>query len=245
MKKIVSVLLAGLMVMSLAACSSAAVEDSQSESSKASDSVQTAESSQAEESKALSGTVTTGGSTSVEKVIGRALVFVVFILVVGILFAQVACKNIQLMSVASFDKKVDAASVEKAATSGVSWAGDIVKFPSMVSSAYDAQSATATVVVMNDSPRTLPQLVSASQSQAFTLAMAMFENDEVNTVVYSVCSNTLAPVTDQSGAKAAPQDEAPEPLISFVWQRGVDGTYACTLQGYDPDTASLMAGEQE
>ena len=76
MKKIVSVLLAGLMVMSLAACSSAAVEDSQSESSKASDSVQTAESSQkeessqAEESKALSGTVATGGSTSVEKVIG-------------------------------------------------------------------------------------------------------------------------------------------------------------------------------
>ena len=182
---------------------------------------------------------------SVEKVIGRALVFVVFILVVGILFAQVACKNIQLMSVASFDKKVDAASVEKAATSGVSWAGDIVKFPSMVSSAYDAQSATATVVVLNDSPRTLPQLVSASQSQAFTLAMAMFENDEVNTVVYSVCSNTLAPVTDQSGAKATSQDEAPEPLISFVWQRGADGTYACTLQGYDPDAASLMAGEQE
>ena len=75
--------------------------------------------------------------------------------------------------------------------------------------------------------------------------MAMFENDEVNTVVYSVCSNTLAPIVDQPGAKAASQDEAPEPLISFVWQRGVDGTYTCTLQGYDPDAASLMAGEQE
>ncbi len=188
---------------------------------------------------------------SVEKVIGRALVFVVFVLVVGILFAQVACKNIQLMSVASFDEGVDDACVEKAVTSGVSWAGEIVKFPSMESASFDKESGTANVVVTNDSPRTLSQLVNASQSQALTLAMAMFENDEVNKVVYSVCSNTLFEAQDQTSDGPAPtvgqdgQDTPAEPLISFIWQRGVDGTYTCTLEGYDPVDASVSAAGQE
>ena len=188
---------------------------------------------------------------SVEKVIGRALVFVVFVLVVGILFAQVACKNIQLMSVASFDEGVDDANVEKAVTSGVSWAGEITKFPSMDSASFDEESGMANVVVTNDSPRTLSQLVSASQGQALTLAMAMFENDQVNTVVYSVCSNTLSQMDSQApDGPASPsrqdgQEEKSEPLISFIWQRGVDGTYTCTLEGYDPGTASVSAAGQE
>ena len=188
---------------------------------------------------------------SVEKVIGRALVFVVFVLVVGILFAQVACKNIQLMSVASFDGGVDDARVEKAVTSGVSWAGEIVKFPSMDSASFDEESGTANVVVTNDSPRTLSQLVSASQGQALTLAMSMFENDRVNKVVYSVCSNTLSQDDSQtsdgpaSGARQESQDAPAEPLISFIWQRGVDGAYTCTLEGYDPAAASISAAGQE
>ena len=188
---------------------------------------------------------------SVEKLIGRALIFVVFVLVVGILFAQVACKNIQLMSVASFDEGVDDARVEKAVTSGVSWAGEIVKFPSVESASFDEANGTATVVVTNDSPRTLSQLVNASQGQALTLAMSMFENDQVNKVVYSVCSNTLSQVDSQtsdgpaSAVHQASQDATPEPLISFIWQRGVDGTYTCTLEGYDPAATTAIAAEQE
>lgn len=182
---------------------------------------------------------------SVEKFIGRALVFVVFILVVGILFAQVACKNIQLLSVASFDKAVDDEQVEKAVTSGVSWAGEIVKFPALESSEYDSAAHAAHVVVTNDSARTLDQLLSASQSQAFTLAMAMFENDGVEKVAYGVCSSVLAPVDDKVAATTPSKDEPAEPLFTIIWQRGASGEYTCEIQGYDEARAALELDEQE
>lgn len=73
MKKIVSILLAGLMVMSLAACSSETEEQNGSAESSTTESSQeesTAADESSEEETVLSGTVTTGGSTSVEKVIG-------------------------------------------------------------------------------------------------------------------------------------------------------------------------------
>ena len=71
MKKIVAVLMAGLMVMGLVACSS---EDTNSSTASGNSSqASTSEASTADESSEvleLSGTVTTGGSTSVESVVG-------------------------------------------------------------------------------------------------------------------------------------------------------------------------------
>ena len=71
MKKIVAVLMAGLMVMGLVACSS---EDTNSSTASSNSSqASTSEASTADESSEvleLSGTVTTGGSTSVESVVG-------------------------------------------------------------------------------------------------------------------------------------------------------------------------------
>lgn len=184
---------------------------------------------------------------SVEKVIGRALVFVVFVLVVGILFAQVACKNIQLMSVVSFDDaSVSSERVEKAVSSGVSFAGEIVKFPELVSADYDAATGTAQAVVLNDTPRTMAQLVSSSQSQAFALAMALFNSDQVTSVSYGVCSTVLAPADDTSKKAAAAQSDAqPEPLVTFTWTRTADGGYTCELSGYDIDVLADDGAEEE
>lgn len=184
---------------------------------------------------------------SVEKVIGRALVFVVFVLVVGILFAQVACKNIQLMSVVSFDDtSVSTERVEKAISSGVSFAGEIVKFPELVSADYDASTGRATAVVLNDTPRTMAQLVSASQSQAFTLAMALFNSDQVKSVSYGVCSTVLAAADDSSKkGTASQQDAGSDPLVTFTWTRTEDGGYTCELSGYDIDVLPDDGAEEE
>lgn len=184
---------------------------------------------------------------SVEKVIGRALIFVVFVLVVGILFAQVACKNIQLKSVVSFSgQAVSAERVEKAITSGVSFAGEIVKFPELVSADYDDLTGHAQAVVVNDSPRTMAQLVSASQGQAFTLAMSLFNNDEVKSVSYGVCSTILAPADDTAGkAQTSQQGDQLEPVVTFTWTRLDDGTYTCELSGYNIDTLADDGAEEE
>ena len=183
---------------------------------------------------------------SVEKVIGRALIFVVFVAVVGILFAQVACKNIQLMSVATFNAGVSASQVEKAVTSGVSFAGQIVKFPELVSASYDEATGAAIVVVQNDSPRTMSQLVSASQSQAFSLAMSLFDNEQVTSVSYGVCSDTIVTAANtKSSSKSANADEASKPVVTFTWTRAEDGTYACSLEGYDALAQDDDGGETE
>ncbi len=184
---------------------------------------------------------------SVEKVIGRALIFVVFVLVVGILFAQVACKNIQLQSVVSFSgQTVSSERVEKAISSGVSFAGEIVKFPQLVSADYDELTGHAQAVVVNDSPRTMAQLVNASQDQAFTLAMALFNNDDVKSVSYGVCSTILAPADDSSKKKQASQEsDQLEPLVTFTWTRLDDGSYTCELTGYDIDTLADDGAEEE
>ncbi len=184
---------------------------------------------------------------SVEKVIGRALIFVVFVLVVGILFAQVACKNIQLQSVVSFGgQTVSSERVEKAISSGVSFAGEIVKFPQLVSADYDELTGHAQAVVVNDSPRTMAQLVNASQDQAFTLAMALFNNDDVKSVSYGVCSTILAPADDSSKKKQASQEsDQLEPLVTFTWTRLDDGSYTCELTGYDIDTLADDGAEEE
>lgn len=184
---------------------------------------------------------------SVEKVIGRALIFVVFVLVVGILFAQVACKNIQLQSVVSFSgQTVSSERVEKAISSGVSFAGEIVKFPQFVSADYDELTGHAQAVVVNDSPRTMAQLVNASQDQAFTLAMALFNNDDVKSVSYGVCSTILAPADDSSKKTQASQEsDQLEPLVTFTWTRLDDGSYTCELTGYDIDTLADDGAEEE
>ena len=168
---------------------------------------------------------------SVEKVIGRALLVVILALVVGILFAQVACKNIQLWGIPSFTSGVTSGTVEKALASGVSWAGEIVKFPEAQACEYDEGSKSVRVVVGNTSQHTMTSLIDATQRQAFALAMSLFASDDVDRVEYVV----VAPVDEGTGEYvASSSSENLAPVLSVVWFRDADAGLSCRVEGFDP-----------
>jgi hypothetical protein len=162
---------------------------------------------------------------SVEKVILSIGVTVVAVLIVGILLAQVACKNIQTWGIPDFSEEVSTASVASALKNGVVWGGDIVRFPAAEEAAYDAVDDAVTVYVERGSARNFEQLVSASQTRAFALAMNLFANPEVASVAYVVLDDA-----DDDGNQDAAE------LLRITWLRDPSdpAAFSCEMAGYDP-----------
>lgn len=178
---------------------------------------------------------------SVERVIMRIGVTVVLVIIVGILLAQVACKNIQTMGIPDFAQGVSTSSIEQALKNGVMWGGDIVRFPTAEAATYDAVDDAVTVYVTSKSSRTFEQFVADSQVQACAMAMNVFLDPSVASVTFVA----RAPVSGDTGAFSTSEDDATEDLLRITWVRDPEdpGTYSCTMTGYDPG-ASLSEAEE-
>lgn len=176
---------------------------------------------------------------SVEKVILRVGIAVVAALVAGILLAQLACKNIQTWGIPDFSRGVTASSVESALSHGITWGGDIIRFPAADRSAFDENSGSVQVVVTNDSSRTFEQLVSTSQVQASALAMNLFRDPTVHTVTYVV----RAPVSEETGAFTTVPGSEEKDVLTIMWQRDPNNPqiFTSTVDGYDPQANSAKA----
>lgn len=169
---------------------------------------------------------------SVEKVILRVGVTVIVVLVVGILLAQVACKGIQNWGIPDFTKGVSNATVERALSHGVSWGGDVVRFPEADMATFDASDGSVTVVVTNGTARNFEQLVSTSQSQAMALALSLFQSEEVQKVTYLV----EGPADPETGAYSTAAGNEPAGQLTIEWARDPESieTFTCTITGYEP-----------
>ena len=178
---------------------------------------------------------------SVEKVILRVGVAVVCILVVGILLAQVVCKNIQLSGIPDFNKGVTVESVENALKNGIVWGGEIIHFPNDEKAAFKQYDDLVFVTVTNTSANSMEQLVSASQIQASALAMNLFRDETVAKVVYEV----VAPIDDETGAfKASTSSlDYTAVVLTITWERGDSGAFTCVIEGFDPAESSVEAEE--
>lgn len=174
---------------------------------------------------------------SVEKVIMRVGVTVVIVLVVGLLLAQVMCKNIQVMGVPDFSEGVTVQSVEDALIHGILWGGDIVRFPEPIGAELSDDGDTVMVTVAVDSAKSLEQLVAIAQGQATALAMNIFADADVSTVIYVVHS-TVDPQTGAFDAKSSHVDDA----VTVTWRRSeTSDTFVCSIAGFEPAVSTSKA----
>lgn len=172
---------------------------------------------------------------SVERVILRVGVAVVAVLVVGILLAQIACKNIQLSGVTDFSETaVTGETVDTALKGGIIWGGSVVKFSGVEDVQYDRDSGAVSVKIADDGSRTFDRLVSDMQGRAMALAMNLFEDEAVDSVTVEVTAHADADTGVFSGRASDPV----QTVLTLTWARSAEdpATFDCTMRGYDPAT---------
>lgn len=174
---------------------------------------------------------------SVERVVLRVGMFVILVLVLGILFVQVACKNLQLSSLPNFEQGTSQSSVETAIHNGVLWGGEIVRFPGGTEfSSIDSATGTLTLTISDDSVRSMEQALSSTQTPVMALAMNAFEDPSVKTVV----AHVRAHVDEETGAITARGSESFADVLVITWQRDEldPARYHCTVDGYQASPAA-------
>lgn len=180
---------------------------------------------------------------SVEKVVLRVGIAVVAVLVAGILLAQIACKNIQLSGIPDFSAtEVSGETVERALGNGLTWGGNIVRFPGAYEATYDRQSGQVDVTVWVDSARTVEELAASAQSQAVALAMNLFRDSAVQSVVYRV----YAPVDAETGEfSPSAGSDSMGPVLEITWTRdgGDQSSFSSSMTGFDPVTTSVSTAK--
>ncbi len=176
---------------------------------------------------------------SVERIVLRVGIAVVVILVAGILLAQVACKNIRLSSVPDLASGVTESSVERALSGGVVWGGEIVRFPGAELTSFDAEQGVVCVTMTDESARTLDALAASAQSNAFALAMNVFQDEGMQTVEVVV----RAHVSPDSGLFSTVGTDPMGEVLTVTWTRDAANPtlFSCTVEGLDLSMTSPAA----
>lgn len=169
---------------------------------------------------------------SVERVVLRVGISVVVILVVGILLAQVACKNLRLSMVPDLSAGVTEKSVGTALSNGILWGNEIVTFPSDTKvEAIDGATGTLHVTMSDDTARSLEQMASSAQTRAMALAMNAFEDDAIQVVAVDVRGH----VSQESGKLSGKASDPVQTVLTFTWARNAEDPtgFTMSLTGYD------------
>lgn len=172
---------------------------------------------------------------SVERVVLRVGISVVVILVVGILLAQVACKNIRLSMVPDLSSGVTKQSVGTALANGILWGGEIVTFPGDTE-VESVDAGTLHVTMGDESARSLEQMAASAQSRATALAMNAFADETVQTVVVEVRGH----VSEKTGQLSGKAGDPMQTVLTITWTRTADNptSFSMTMDGYDLATAA-------
>lgn len=178
--------------------------------------------------------------SSVERVIIRVGVTVVVILIVAILLAQVACKNIRLSTIPNFNDGVTVEGVQSAMKNGVLYGGEVVTFPSE-SSVISMDGGILTVQMSDDTSRSIDQVAAAAQGRALALAMNAFEDESVTTVVVQTLGHADADTGEFTGKGSDPM----QVVLTTTWSRSDSDpkAFSCTMTGYDVN-AQLSSSER-
>lgn len=182
---------------------------------------------------------------SVEHVVLRVGIAVALVIVVGILFAQVACKNMQLSGVPNFASGATESKVQSAIEKGVMWGGEVVKLPEGTSfTSYDSSMGTLTVTIDDERSRSVDGAIASAQTPVMAFAMNAFEDVAVQSIVVHVNAH----VSEESGSFTGKSSDPMGEVFTIVWQRDPmeSEKYTCTITGYDPmESAMESAGASE
>ena len=178
---------------------------------------------------------------SVEGVVARVGLAIILVAVIGILFAQVACKNMRLSAVPDFSHGATAERVESALDHGVLWGSSIVNFSSATElTAIDEATGSVLLTVTDETSRSIDQVLAQVQDPATALAMNMFEDLGINEVTYSV----VAHVSQETGKFSTKGRDPLDEVLTITWRRDALATdeFSCEIKGYDPLLA--ITGEE-
>lgn len=182
--------------------------------------------------------------SSVERVVLRVGISVIIILVVGILLAQVACKNIRLSLVPDLSSGVTESSVDSALSNGILWGSEIVTFPSGSEvTLLDETAGVLEVTMTDESSRSIEQLTSSAQTRALALAMNAFDDENIQTVTVVV----MARVSSETGLFTGSASDPLGVALEITWTRDGESatTFSSTITGFELASASKSAAEDK
>lgn len=176
---------------------------------------------------------------SVERVIMRVGVTVVAILIVGILLAQVACKNIQLAAIPDLSTGVNETAVENALSHGISWSGEIVRFPS--TEAGGIEDGTATVVATATGPRSIEVVVSDAIARSTALSMNAFRDPDLERLVYIVNTH----ISEEDGSFSTSGGDPVGEAFRVIWERSAQDGAQLSMSVEGEAVKEILEGKAE
>lgn len=185
--------------------------------------------------------------SGVGKVMERAALITIIVLLLAVVLTQVACGVIRRAGTAALAESADVKSVAAALRNGVEWGDGFTQFPQDFSvQEADENTGRIEVSVVDTSSSDELTCLSSSQIQASALAVNALLNPSIKQVVYHVNVHL-----DDDGnfeqqsffGFLKPTGEVHQ-FATFVWTKSVTSSgsinFRCTITGIDADTAESL-----
>ena len=174
---------------------------------------------------------------TVEKAILRVGIVVVVIFVIGILIAQVACKNITYASVVNLGAGVNEESVDRALSGGVLMGSDIVKFTRPELIELNQEEGTLAVSIEDNRALSTDELANHAMYQAFALAVNAFQDPSMQ----SVKLVARASVDADTGELSLHGRGDVVDVLTVTWTRSDQDpeSFSCQIDGLDLGQTTL------
>ncbi len=179
---------------------------------------------------------------SVERVVLRAGIVIVAVLIVGILLAQVSCRSMRLSSLPTFTTGTTTEEdVSTALSRGVLWGGQIVAMPTDTE-LVSLEGGQVTIAVTDTSSRSLSQVIANVQASVLALAMNVFEDGDITQLTCVVQAHADADTGAFTGEGGDPVGE----VLTITYTRSADdpASISCTIEGYDPTAPRMTSSGQ-
>ena len=185
--------------------------------------------------------------SNVGKVMTRASIAVLLVLLLGVILSQVACGVARRMGTAKLAESVNVKNVANALRNGVEWGDGFTQFPTDFSvQEADENTGRVEVTVVDTSSKNEMESLSGSQIQAAALAVNALMNPKINQVIFHVNVHVDADGNFQQSTLFGflkPTGNVKQ-FATFIWTKSPTASgginFNCTITGLDAETAENL-----
>lgn len=185
--------------------------------------------------------------SNVSKVMTRAAIGVLIVLLLGVILSQVACGVARRLGTAKLAESVNVKNVANALRNGVEWGDGFTQFPSDFSvQEADENTGRIEVTVVDTSSKNEMESLSGSQIQAAALAVNALMNPNINQVIFHVNVHVDADGKFQQSTLFGflkPTGNVKQ-FATFIWTKSATASggvnFNCTITGLDASSAENL-----
>ena len=185
--------------------------------------------------------------SNVSKVMTRAAIGVLIVLLLGVILSQVACGVARRLGTAKLAESVNVKNVANALRNGVEWGDGFTQFPSDFSvQEADENTGRIEVTVVDTSSKNEMESLSGSQIQAAALAVNALMNPNINQVIFHVNVHVGADGKFQQSTLFGflkPTGNVKQ-FATFIWTKSATASggvnFNCTITGLDASSAENL-----